>query len=100
MPAATLEVENLCTYFHQTGEVDGRLNKAIDGVTFTLREGETLGVVGRTGSGKSVLARSIMGLVAEPGFVAGGSIRFRGQELVGLPDEKYNTLRGSEIALI
>jgi ABC-type dipeptide/oligopeptide/nickel transport system ATPase component len=100
MPAAILEVENLRTYFRQGGEADGQPNKAVEGVSFTLREGETLGVVGRTGSGKSVLARSIMGLVSEPGYVAGGSIRFRGQELVGLPDEKYNTLRGSDIALI
>ena len=91
-----LEVEDLRTYFH----VGSNPGKALDGVSFTLSEGETLGVVGRSGSGKSVLARSIMGLVRHPGYIAGGSMHFRGEDLVGIPKSKLNALRGKEIALI
>ena len=91
-----LAVDSLRTYF-RTGEGETR---ALDGVSFTLREGEAMGVVGRTGAGKSVLARSIMGLVRHPGYIAGGSIRLRGEDLLRLPEERLNAMRGKELALI
>lgn len=91
-----LAVDALQTYF-RSGQGE---TKALDGVSLTLREGESLGVVGMTGAGKSVLARSIMGLVRNPGYIAGGSIRFRGQELLTLPEDRLNKLRGKELALI
>jgi len=91
-----LTVESLRTCF-RTG---GGETRALDDVSLTLREGETLGVVGRTGAGKSVLARSIMGLVRHPGYIASGSIRFRGEDLLTLPEERLNAKRGKELALI
>jgi peptide/nickel transport system ATP-binding protein len=91
-----LAVDSLKTYF-RTGRGETR---ALDGVSLELREGETLGVVGRTGAGKSVLARSIMGLVRHPGFIAGGNIRLRGEELLTLPEDRLNAMRGRELALI
>jgi peptide/nickel transport system ATP-binding protein len=92
----TLEVEALRTWFlTKAGSV-----KAVDGVSFTVGQGEVLGLVGESGSGKSVTGFSILGLVDPPGEVVGGSIRFRGRELVGLPDEEMRALRGSRIAMI
>src|SRR5689334_2040287 len=91
-----LVVDSLRTVF-QTGRSE---TTALDGVSFSLHEGEALGVVGRTGSGKSTLARSIMGLVRYPGSIAGGSIRFRDQELVNMPDQRLNAMRGKDLALI
>ncbi|MBL8837974.1 MAG: ABC transporter ATP-binding protein [Alphaproteobacteria bacterium] len=74
--------------------------KAVDGVSFAVDKGRILGLVGESGSGKSVTGFSIMGLVDPPGRIAGGSIRFNGRELVGLPDEEMRALRGSRIAMI
>jgi ABC-type dipeptide/oligopeptide/nickel transport system ATPase component len=91
-----LAVDSLKTYF-RTGAGETR---ALDGVSVALGQGETLGVVGRTGAGKSVLARSIMGLVGHPGYIAGGRIRFRGEDLLTLPEDRLNAMRGKELALI
>lgn len=91
-----LEIDNLRTYFH----VAGGVKKALDGISLTLHEGETLGVVGRSGSGKTVLVRSIIGLVREPGYIAGGAIRFKGKDLVGMPRAESQALQGKEIAVI
>jgi peptide/nickel transport system ATP-binding protein len=93
---ALLEVEGLVTEF--AGR-EGRL-RAVDGVGFSLARGEILGLVGESGSGKSVTGFSIMGLVDAPGRVAAGSVRFDGQELVGLADEPMRRLRGKRIAMI
>ena len=93
---ATLEVEDLQTWFlTKAGTV-----KAVDGVSFSVGKGEVLGLVGESGSGKSVTGFSILGLVDPPGKVVGGSIRFQGRELTGLPDEEMRALRGSRIAMI
>ena len=96
MAAKVLEIDNLQTHFY----VREGIQKAVDGVSLTLSEGETLGIVGQSGSGKSVLAKSVMGLVADPGRIIGGSIRFQGRELLGLSEEELTELRGSEMALI
>ena len=91
-----LDVSHLTTVFDlPSGPVP-----AVDDVSFTIRSGETLGLVGESGSGKSVTALSIMRLVRPPGRIAGGSIRFRGRELLTLPESEMRTVRGAEISLI
>jgi peptide/nickel transport system ATP-binding protein len=74
--------------------------RAIDGVSFDVREGEILGVVGESGSGKTVTLLAVMGLITDPNAVIEGSIKFRGRELVGLPQRDLRKLRGREIAMI
>jgi peptide/nickel transport system ATP-binding protein len=91
-----LVVDNLQTHFFTSAGVV----KAVDGVSYTLSRGQVLAVVGESGSGKSVTGLSIMGLVDAPGRVVGGSIRFDGQELVGMPAEAMRRLRGARIAMI
>ncbi|MBI3503310.1 MAG: ABC transporter ATP-binding protein [Proteobacteria bacterium] len=94
---ALLEVDGLKTYF----ATDGGEFRAVDGVSFAIGEGRTLGIVGESGCGKSVTSLSIMGLVPKPGGrIAGGSIRFRGRDLAKLPEAEMRALRGSEIAMI
>jgi peptide/nickel transport system ATP-binding protein len=93
---STLEVRDLQTHFFTRAGVV----KAVDGVSFSLQRGKVLGLVGESGSGKSVSGFSIMGLVDEPGRIVGGSIRFQGRELVGLPEPEMRSLRGNRIAMI
>ncbi len=91
-----LEVRDLRTHFlTRAGAV-----KAVDGVSFALERGEILGLVGESGSGKSVTGFSLIGLVDPPGRVVGGSIRFDGQELVGLATPRMRELRGRRIAMV
>lgn len=78
---------------------DAGLAKAVEGVSFVLHEGETVGIVGESGSGKSMTAMAIMGLLPKKAVVT-GSIRFRGQELVGLSDEELRAIRGNDIAIV
>ena len=79
---------------------DGIL-RAVDGLSYHLKRGETLGIVGESGCGKSVGALSILGLVPmPPGRIVGGSIRFRGRELVGLDETAMRAIRGNEISVI
>ncbi|HUJ73258.1 MAG TPA: ABC transporter ATP-binding protein, partial [bacterium] len=92
-----LEVENLQTHFAS----QGRLVKAVDGVSFHVNSGETLAIVGESGSGKSVTALSIMRLVRwPPGRVVGGSVRYQGQDLLALKDEQMRSVRGKEMAMV
>jgi len=93
---ATLSVIDLQTHFF-TG--DGVV-RAVDGVSFSVQRGEVLGLVGESGSGKSVTGFSILGLVDPPGRITGGSILFKGEELIGRDDEQLRTLRGKDIAMI
>jgi len=93
---ALLEVEHLTTVF----EIQGRLAPAVDDVSFTVRAGETLGLVGESGSGKSVTALSILRLVQPPGRIAGGRIRFRGRDLMTLPEREMRAVRGAQISLV
>ncbi len=92
-----LQVEDLRTHFFtRTGVV-----KAVDGVSFDLKEGETLGIVGESGSGKSMTALSIMRLVPEPGGrIVGGRILFDGQDLVELNGSDMSDIRGRDICMI
>ncbi|MEM1313401.1 MAG: ABC transporter ATP-binding protein [Pseudomonadota bacterium] len=74
---------------------------ALDRVSLDVREGETLGIVGESGCGKSITALSIMGLIPmPPGRIVGGSIRIAGEELIGASRRRLRALRGSEIAMI
>ncbi len=94
--AALLEVRGLRTVF----PTDAGEFAAVDGVDFDIRAGRTLAIVGESGCGKSVTSLSIMGLLPVPGRNAGGSIRFDGQELLGLDEDRLRTLRGSRLAMI
>ena len=92
-----LEVTDLRTQF----ATDEGLVRAVDGVSFTLRRGEILGIVGESGCGKSVTNLSVLGLLPRPqGRIAGGSVVFDGRELVGLPDSELRKVRGNRIAMI
>ena len=92
-----LEVEGLQTHFFAP---DGVV-RAVDGVSYSVRSGETLGVVGESGCGKSVTALSIMGLVPDPpGRIEGGRIVFDGIDLVRLPAHDMQELRGNRIGMI
>jgi peptide/nickel transport system ATP-binding protein len=92
-----LEVRNLRTHFAtEAGEF-----RAVDGVSFELEAGRTLGIVGESGCGKSVTALSIMGLVPQPpGRIVGGEILFEGVNLLSLPPERMRALRGDRMAMI
>jgi peptide/nickel transport system ATP-binding protein len=92
-----LSVENLKVEFSTR---HGRVT-ALDGVSFDLEAGETLGVVGESGCGKSITALAVMGLIPmPPGRIAGSSIRFDGEELVGMSERRMRKIRGSEIGMI
>ncbi len=92
-----LKVSNLTTVF----KIEDGILRAVDDVSFTLNEGETLGIVGESGSGKSVTSLSIMRLVPAPGGeITGGAIEFQGQDLLKLDDRKMRALRGNRIAMI
>ncbi|HEU0001304.1 MAG TPA: ABC transporter ATP-binding protein [Ktedonobacteraceae bacterium] len=92
-----LEVNHLKTYFFTRGGVV----KAVDDVSFSIKRGETLGVVGESGCGKSVTALSIMRLVANPpGKIVGGEINFNGENILEKNREELTNLRGSSISMI
>jgi peptide/nickel transport system ATP-binding protein len=96
MTKALLQVRDLRTHF----ETRAGTIKAVDGISFTLERGEILGLVGESGSGKSVTGFSLIGLLDPPGRIAGGSVMFQGQELVGRSQAEMRKLRGKRIAMI
>ncbi|MGE5678378.1 MAG: ABC transporter ATP-binding protein [Pseudomonadota bacterium] len=96
-PEVLLEVKDLKTYFHMPS---GKVVKAVDGVSFSLKRGSVLGIIGESGSGKSVTSRSIMRIVDNPGKIEGGEIVFKGQDILKIPDSKMAKIRGSQISLI
>ena len=97
MSGNRLDIENLSVHFH-TPEGVGR---AVDHVSFSLAEGETLGLVGESGCGKSVTSLSILGLVASPpGRIESGRILFAGKDLLAMNREEIRHVRGREIAMI
>jgi oligopeptide/dipeptide ABC transporter ATP-binding protein len=92
-----LEVEDLRTQF----DTSAGMVRAVDGVSYTVNEGETVGIVGESGCGKSVGALSILRLIPEPpGRIASGSIRFAGRNLLALSDAEMRKVRGGQIAMV
>lgn len=91
-----LAVEGLKTHFFtESGVV-----KAVDGVDFSVGKGEILGLVGESGCGKSVTSLSIMRLISPPGKIIAGSIRFQGEDLMGLSEAQMTGIRGNRISMI
>jgi peptide/nickel transport system ATP-binding protein len=93
---ALLEVKNLRTSF---ASGDGVVH-AVDDVSFHVRRGEAVALVGESGCGKSVTAMSIMRLVAPPGRITGGSVLFKGRDLASLSEKEMRTVRGNDIAMV
>ncbi len=93
---ALLEVRDLHTHF----ETDAGVARAVDGVSFTIAPGRTLGIVGESGCGKSVTALSILRLVSPPGRIVGGAILYKGDDLLALSERAMRRVRGNEIAMI
>lgn len=83
------------SFFTPAGEV-----KALNGVSFSMEEGEVLGIVGESGSGKSVTAYSVMGLTAYPGKLIGGTINFNGHQIDKMSEKEMRKIRGNEVSII
>ena len=92
-----LEVKDLRTYFHMP---NGVVIKAVEGVNFTLKKGKVLGIIGESGSGKSVTSRAIMQIVDKPGRVESGEVIFKGEDLLKKNDREMSRIRGQQISLI
>jgi peptide/nickel transport system ATP-binding protein len=92
-----LEVEDLRIAFHGP---DGRTTHAVDGVSFSVRRGQTLGIVGESGCGKSVTSLSVMGLLPKYGTDIGGRVVFEGTDLLSQPEHRMRDLRGDRLAMI
>ncbi len=93
-----LEVTDLRTHFTSFGGT--RVVKAVDGISFTLNEGETLGLIGESGCGKTTTCLSIVGLLPPAGRIAGGRIAFQGEELTEKTSREMRRIRGRSIAMI
>jgi peptide/nickel transport system ATP-binding protein len=91
-----LEITDLSTHIQLSKSVV----QAVGNIGLTIEPGETLGLVGESGCGKSMTGLSIMGLLPQGGRIVGGSIKLAGRELVGLPDARMRAIRGNEIAMI
>src|ERR1700686_545041 len=95
--ATVLDVKNLQTVFF----TNSGLFRAVDDVSFTVRRGETLAIVGESGCGKSVTALSIMRLVPDPpGRIVGGSVTLEGTDLLSLNEAEMRKIRGARISMI
>jgi oligopeptide/dipeptide ABC transporter ATP-binding protein len=93
--APLLAVSDLRVDFHSAG----RHVRAVDGLSYEVRRGQTVAMIGESGCGKTVSSRALMGLLPQTAHVA-GSIRFDGQELVGLPERRIREYRGNSIAMV
>ncbi|WP_051515615.1 ABC transporter ATP-binding protein [Candidatus Blastococcus massiliensis] len=92
-----LEVDDLQVRFTRRGEEPTR---AVDGISFSVGPGETVGLVGESGCGKSVTSLAVMGLLPRRGVEVGGSVRFQGQELIGASQSTLRGLRGADMAMV
>jgi oligopeptide/dipeptide ABC transporter ATP-binding protein len=97
MSEAILRVEGLKTVFHHS---HGKVLTAVDDVSFDLYSGEVFGIIGESGSGKSVTCRSILRLIQHPGEIVAGRVLYRGRDILKLPHNKMHQVRGQEIAMI
>ena len=94
---SALEVKDLQTWFYTRQGIV----KAVDGVSFNLRKGETLGIVGESGCGKSITALSVMRLVPDPpGRIIGGRVTLDGRDLLDLDEAEMRLVRGNDISMI
>ena len=91
-----LEIEDLNVEFPSTHG----LVKAVDGISYTVDPGETVALVGESGCGKSMSVLAVLGLVPQPGRLAGGRVRFENRDLLDLPEDRNALIRGHEIAMI
>ncbi len=96
MSETLLKVNNLQTYF----DTDMGIVKAVNGVSIEIKKGQTLGIVGESGCGKSVMSTSIMRLLPRTGRIANGEILFNGEDLAGYTREQMRKINGKEIAMI
>jgi ABC-type dipeptide/oligopeptide/nickel transport system ATPase component len=97
MTEPLLELDDLRTYFY----TDTGVARAVDGVSFRVNAGETVGIVGESGCGKSVTALTILRLVRPPGRIEPGShIRFEGTDLMALDEHEMQKIRGNRIAMV
>jgi oligopeptide/dipeptide ABC transporter ATP-binding protein len=96
MAEQLLEVNNLKVSFRTE---DGVV-KAVDGVSFTVKQGEVLGIVGESGSGKSVTMMSVLRLINDPNMRVGGDVLYKGRDIMKLSDDQMQEVRGGEIAMI
>lgn len=91
-----LEVKNLRTYF----KTEDSILKAVDDVSFKIKDGQTVCIVGESGCGKSVTALSILGLIGNPGNIESGEVIFKGKDLLKAKKKEMNSIRGNEISMI
>jgi len=98
MPESLLDIKQLRTYF--VSAKGTRVVKAVDGVSFTLNEGETMGVVGESGSGKTVTSLSILRLLPPAARIVGGEMWFAGENLLTKSEKEMQHVRGSQITMI
>jgi oligopeptide/dipeptide ABC transporter ATP-binding protein len=97
MDDALLSVRDLAVYF----QLDGSMSRAVEGVSFDIRKGETVCLVGESGCGKSVTALAILGIIPQPpGRIMGGRILFSGRNLLDLDEERMQEIRGNHIAMV
>ena len=96
MSETLLQVENLRTYFHTFRGVV----KAVDGISFSLDEGQVLGIVGESGSGKSVSSFSILKLIEPPGVVESEKILFQGEDISKKSEREMMKIRGKAISMV
>lgn len=93
---ALLEVRDLVTTFY----TEGGVIRAVDDVSYAIERGETVGIVGESGAGKSVLCLSLMRLLRDPGRIDAGEIRFKGEDVLAMDDERLRAFRGEEVAMV
>ena len=94
MGSQLLDIENLQTHFY----VRGQVAKAVDDVSLEIQAGQTLGLVGESGCGKSVTAHSIIRLIPDPpGKIVSGRILFEGTDLVSIPEDRMRRIRGNQL---
>src|ERR1700722_5022687 len=91
-----LDVADLRTWFY----TDQGIARAVDGVSFSVHAGETVGIVGESGCGKSVTALSVMRLLEAPARIVGGTIRFRGRDVCAMPPAELRAMRGGDVAMV
>ncbi|MFC5277646.1 ABC transporter ATP-binding protein [Halorubrum rubrum] len=93
---ALLEVEDLTVRFH----TDEGVVTAVDDLSYRVEAAETFGVVGESGAGKSVAARSVLGLIDRPGRIERGEVRFKGEDLLSMDESALRSVRGDEIGMV